>query len=206
MNQKLPSVRTCLWCPTPIQGRADKKFCSNACKANYSRTTSSTVPLASTSCDALTTAVPLVVPQTEQQEEIGHWQLRCERAEELLRESHQSFLLHQAYADTVSWFLRFEGCINTITALSNSIQIAADNIQLYQQHPSLRVPGHITHFRFADFVFAHERMRQVRERRLAGEQRLFVNLPWAGSNDIIMAWDLSEEKRKAMWENLLAIG
>ena len=202
--QLLPA-RTCLWCTTPIQGRADKKFCNSSCKANYGRTTISTLPVASTSPIEPTATDTPVVLQVEKAEVINNWRERCEHAEKLLHESQQSFLLHQGYAGVVNWFLRFDGYTHTIIGLDSAIQVAASNIQAYQQHPSLRIAGHIAHFRFTDLVFIHERMNQVRERRLAGEQQLMGGLPWSGPNDITMIWNLDAEKRKNLLENLLAM-
>jgi hypothetical protein len=134
----------------PIQGRADKKFCNSSCKANYGRTTISTLPVASTSPAEHTATDTPVVLQAEKVEVLNDWQERCELAEKLLDESQQSFLLHQGYAGVISWFLRFDGYTHTITALDNAIQVAAYHIQAYQQHPSLRIAGHVAHFRFTD--------------------------------------------------------
>jgi hypothetical protein len=205
MNEMQPlSDRKCLRCATPIQGRAGKRFCSSACKASFNRTT--TINTQSTTA-TITPKVPVasqpVFPLASKETSSNDWQVRCVRAEEALNYQQEELSFHHAYTRLVGWFLRYTGGSTTLEGLDDMIQQVEEVAQAYQQHPSLRIKGHLAHRRLSDLYLVRDYMKLLRERRLAGEAHL-IGPPWQPLDTVQLAWGLQEKHRSMMWDNLLA--
>jgi hypothetical protein len=145
--------RTCWQCQAPIQGRADKKFCTSACKASYSREAAHS--------ESVVVPVAANRPQSASrppQLEVIDWQARCEQAEQALQHyQQQAAQYHQAVMPFDQEYTRLGHLLSqhtnsqwTVFLLQDVLRQLQDGITFYQQHPGLTDPTHVAHRRLQD--------------------------------------------------------
>ena len=147
------SNRTCWQCQAPIEGRADKKFCTSSCKASYSRSAahaeSVVVPVAANR--------PPSASRPPQPEGID-WQARCEQAEQALQQYQQQAAQdRQAAVPFDQEYTRLGHLLSqqtnsqwTVSLLHDVLRQLQAGITFYQQHPGLTDPMHVAHRRLQD--------------------------------------------------------
>lgn len=158
MSSPLLPERTCLWCHTPfLEGRADKKFCKSACKANYSRTVLAT--------DAPRAAPPSrpATPSRPQSISLVDWQTRCEKAEHILQTQEQAaqaaLPFDQEYARLEQLIGQYLSSSYSAGMLSYLLLQVEKVLEQYQRHPALSNPLHAAQYRLSHLYMARQSLQ-----------------------------------------------
>lgn len=169
--------RECLQCGGLIEGRANKRFCSAACRAQHFRDTQDE-PESDGEKAPNSAIVRVAAPhwsaeqppatQVEPQGAVASWLVEFQRAEILRREAEkarrvaaQCDLLHSQFTGVITDCLKAEGTSLDKWALERKM---ADLDQLstsYRTHPKLQHSGTRVYDRLEDVYWLHDKFREL---------------------------------------------
>ncbi|WP_375418297.1 DUF2116 family Zn-ribbon domain-containing protein [uncultured Hymenobacter sp.] len=197
--------RECLWCGTPIEGRADKQFCSSACKARYNRENAKelTVESAASASPPKVTLAPsrpaYSITESEEDETLdSDWTSKSERRAHEQQEKETSKKLHKKYTGLVAKFLQEEGEFFDLESVETFIEKLDEASDEYRQNPSLRTGGHPAHARLADLYLMRDHLREMRDEMEDATPSFFG----MGEPENICL-ELSKKQRKQLRANML---
>ena len=211
-------ARECLWCETPIEGRADKQFCSSSCKAHYNRENpkppsvepSQLMPASRLSAEPFAMVQPLPIlneedDEDEEEDSIEDWTARLrvesQKQHDKQREQEKARKLHSRYTLLVDEFLREEDTYFTLSALDDFINDMNQAAGDYRQHPGLPIPTHQAHTRLADLYLMGDYLRGLRT--AVAEAEAAATSFFGKSEPEQFSLALSKKHRKRLRANLL---
>ena len=169
--------RECLQCGGLVEGRANKRFCSAACRAQHFRDTqeepgSDVEKVPSTAMTHVAAphwyAEQPASTHVEPQGAVASWLVEYQRAETLRRETEkarrvaaQCDLLHSQFTSVITDCLKAEGTSLDKWALEKKM---ADLDQLstnYRSHPGLQKSGTRVYDRLEDVYWLHDKFRDL---------------------------------------------
>jgi hypothetical protein len=169
MHASLLPARTCLWCYTPFEGRADKKFCKSACKASYSRTM-----LAADAPGPAPVATRPLPASRPQPATLVDWQARCEQAEQILHAQEQvaqaALPFDQEYDRLEQVVMQYYSPDCSISVLSYLLLQVEKGLAQYTQHPALSNPQHAARYRL-NSLYMVQRFLQTEHRHLLNREK-----------------------------------
>lgn len=164
--------RECLQCGDPIEGRPNKKFCSEICKGRYFREnnpeaeTSTTDPELKQSVELIMHKSPISEDEIDESEdELDNElteQIEREEAEKKARmDKLRAANLHEQFCDLVQEFLEIEGKVLTARPAAR-FQNAADKLTAaYREHPYLKLPENLVRNRLKALYDIHDIIQEV---------------------------------------------
>lgn len=209
-------VRECLWCETPIEGRADKQFCSSSCKARYNRENANEPP--QEPIRAVATARPLAAPlyplptsseyipdedenDEDESDDTEDWATKFAREAQEKRDHEKAKELHNRYTALAEEFLREEDTYFSLKPLDDLIDEMNQATGDYRQHPGLLTPTHPAHARLADHYLMGDYLRGLRQAVAAADAAAHSIFGKSKPDEFCMA--LSKKHRKRLRANLL---
>ncbi|MGY2132296.1 hypothetical protein ACW9KT_08705 [Hymenobacter sp. HD11105] len=158
--------RECLQCGGIIEGRPNKKFCSDTCKGRHFRDNnppseadsspsisphpidpnSSHYYKATESKESINDLVASTLKRMKWEDEERKEREGAERKvkadkEQVTKLREQATQLHQQFCDIVQEFLDAEGTVLKARPVSTFLEKLNDFISLYREHPYLKMPG-----------------------------------------------------------------
>ena len=165
MNNNRLFTRACLWCQSTIAGRADKRFCTNSCKAHYRRASAqspSSLTVQDGLSDYLSTAIPAkghLWGQHQNEYDDEKWDAILEQAESVQAKQDP---LHVMYAQVIGDFLRKEEKGGSFYMVEKRIAQTVKTIRHYLQHPGLLTSDSIAHRRLFDLYLVYDYLQDLR--------------------------------------------
>lgn len=158
------SYRKCLQCKAPIEGRPNKKFCSDLCKGQHFRENNTlkddSRSLVSQQAVKLSAAKYSETENSEldwdQQEEERQKQEEKVRAAE-----EQATRLHEQFCDLVNEFLQIEGKSLTERHVDRFLRQTERLTAIYRQHPHLKTPNTLVRNRLEELYAIHDIVQEV---------------------------------------------
>lgn len=209
--------RECLWCEAPIQGRADKQFCSSACKARYHREHQSENFTESISTTSRTGLVQLTSPAyltRDQAEPLAHhtsgedeasqakeWVPTYESLQLIQYSRGKAEQLHALHTRLVTRFLREEDRVFGWKALEHFLDELNKALEEYREHPGLRLAQHPARNRMKDLYRMQDYLRELGE--AMKEAKKETNFFFGRVERRYIRLVISKKHRKKFRENLL---
>ena len=215
MPYSMNQVRECLWCETPIEGRADKQFCSSSCKAYYNRENAGQLPVEPPQPKMparlprpnpmLATARPPLDDESGEDEygdtETEDFDVQYQRLEKERLDREKAAELHKCYSNLVDEFLRDEGICYDEAALNDFINDLDEAAITYRQHPGLLKSEHPAHTRIADLYLMTDYLRGLRKAMQEADKA--ADSFFGRSEPEPTCLEISKKHRKRLRTNLL---
>lgn len=161
-------IRTCPQCGDLVEGRPNKKYCSEACKGLYFRenATSEGLALMSKPDSRHDEFAPVEYEDEEQEEEKEsldletYWQKR-EREEKAQKDRRAATELHDQFCQVVKEFLAVEGRQLAEKPVSKFLDQVDELSNAYRQHPHLKQPTSLVPKRLKELYNLQDTLREV---------------------------------------------
>ena len=172
-----PQERECPQCGGPVEGRANKVFCSAVCRAQHFRDMAAESPAyETTDAGHVVALVPKPSPTTEQPtaaqveaqaaaarswENFFQNELNRQEAARIRREAEKWEDLHSDYCSAVTDCLKADSTALDKYALERKIEELDKLSARYRKHPGLQQPGGREHLRLEDIYWLHDTLRDL---------------------------------------------
>jgi hypothetical protein len=175
------SNRECPQCREPIEGRPNKKFCSDTCKGRYFRENgpssenSNSSHIYEQSVQSSYTSCPqahYLSGEIKDQVETTYQKIYRENQErrdreEIERKTQQdkveSIKLHERFCAVIREFLQAEGKQLAAKPVSIFSEQVEKLTEAYRNHPYLKLPGNLVRSRLQQLYHVHDLIQEVTE-------------------------------------------
>ena len=188
------SINVCLQCGEAFEGRANKKFCSEAHKNQYhydNREAVRPIPVIAPSTASIRVAsAPIAKPKLsitqraslrEEAPELyayqpdEDWLVRQEEEEEAEERAEQAKALHKLYSVVIVNCLKANGAEQDEDDLEAWIDKFDEVSEAYRAHPALRQPTNQVHERLEDLYWLRDKFQSLQDEAVKQASLWFSN-------------------------------
>jgi endogenous inhibitor of DNA gyrase (YacG/DUF329 family) len=189
-------IRTCPQCGNLVEGRPNKKYCSEACKGLHFRENAGSEGLALIpKPDSRYDEFSLVEYEEEEQEqeEETYWQKRA-REEKAQKDQRAATDLHEQFCQVMNQFLAAEGQQLAEKSVVGFLDQVDELTNAYRQHPYLKQSTGLVPQRLKELYKAQDILRDVL-REIGSRSR------WQSK---LESYELTSKERKQLRKSLIA--
>ena len=210
------SINVCLQCGEAFEGRANKKFCSEAHKNQYhydNREAVRPIPvMAPLTASIRVASAPIAKPKLsitqraplrEEAPELyayqpdEDWLARQEEEEEAEERAEQAKVLHKSYSTLIVKCLKANGTEQEEDDLETWIDEFDEVSEAYRAHPALRQPPNLVHERLEDLYWLRDKFQSLQDEFIKHASLWF-------SDEEPIYFELSPKRRDRLRKHLLS--